>query len=342
MAKVSSIISYEGSHLSTRYDFIGKIGEGSFRCVFKAIIKYSGEVIAIKVLKDRNASGKSIHECLNLREVKALFRLRHPNIIKLKELVREDDYLCMVFEYMDHSLEHVITRRKEAGMFYFSDTEIRNHCFQIVKGLHHMHSRGYFHRDLKPDNLLLKDEQLKIADLGSAREISGDAPYTEYVTTRWYRAPEVLLMGGHYGSAVDMWALGAILAEMYLLRPIFPGKHAADQIYRICSIMGTPGENSSPFVHQLAKAAGYQFPDFFRVPLSALISWASEDAIDLMESLLSWDPDKRPTAMEALQHAFFKPCHEASAPCFPKFTMNQHCSKAPAKFFGPAPLVIID
>lgn len=113
--------------------------------------------------------------------------------------------------------------------------------YQILQGLNFMHKHGFFHRDIKPENLLCNGPELiKIADFGLAREIRSRPPYTDYVSTRWYRAPEVLLRSTNYSSPVDIWAVGCIMAELYTLQPLFPGRSEVDQIFRICSILGTP------------------------------------------------------------------------------------------------------
>lgn len=112
---------------------------------------------------------------------------------------------------------------------------------QILQGLHFIHKHGFFHRDIKPENLLCNGPELiKIADFGLAREIRSRPPYTDYVSTRWYRAPEVLLRSTKYSSPVDVWAVGCIMAELYTLQPIFPGRSEVDQIFRICTVLGTP------------------------------------------------------------------------------------------------------
>ncbi|KAK2995064.1 hypothetical protein RJ640_024522 [Escallonia rubra] len=246
----------------------------------------------------------SWEECINLREVKSLRKMNHPNIVKLKEVIRENDILYFVFEYMECNLYQLI---KDRGKL-FSEAEVRNWCFQVFQGLAYMHQRGYFHRDLKPENLLVSKDLIKIADFGLAREISSQPPYTEYVSTRWYRAPEVLLQSPTYGSAVDMWAMGAIMAELFTLRPLFPGSSEADEIYKICSVIGSPSESEWVEGHVLANAINYQFPQLAGVHLSALVPSASKDAISLITSLCSWDPCKRPTAVEVLQHPFFQSC----------------------------------
>ncbi|KAM7271929.1 hypothetical protein ACFE04_031143 [Oxalis oulophora] len=257
------------------YKLLGKIGSGSYGVVYKAIHNVSGDTVAIKKLKYHCGS---LNQSLNLREVKFLRKFKHPNIIKLRELFQDKhQQLFMVFEYMDCNLSQVMARK---GRFPLSEEAIKHWCFQLFFGLSYMHDSGCFHRDLKPDNLLLNDNDnvIKIADLGLARDINSAAPYTEYTTTRWYRAPEVLLLSGIYGPEIDMWAMGAIMAELYNLRPLFPGKISAV----LCCF--TPCDNT-----------------FCRS--------ASSDALSLIGALLSWDPSNRPTALEALRHPFFSGYH---------------------------------
>ncbi|XP_068649779.1 cyclin-dependent kinase F-4-like [Aristolochia californica] len=285
-----------------RYKVIKEVGDGTFGSVWRAMNKQTGEIVAIKKMKRKYYSWE---ECMNLREVKSLRKMNHPNIVKLKEVIRENDILYFVFEYMECNLYQLM---KDRGKL-FSEAEVRNWCFQVFQALAYMHQRGYFHRDLKPENLLVTRDVIKIADFGLAREVTSEPPYTEYVSTRWYRAPEVLLQASIYGSAVDMWAMGAIMSELFTLRPLFPGSNEADEIYKICSVIGSPDQNSWAEGLQLANGIQYQFPQFASVHLSILIPSASEDAISLISSLCTWDPTKRPTAAEALQHPFFQLCY---------------------------------
>ncbi|KAG6532785.1 hypothetical protein ZIOFF_006638 [Zingiber officinale] len=157
------------------------------------------------------------------------------------------------------------------------------------------------------ENLLVTKDLVKIADFGLAREILSKPPFTGYVSTRWYRAPELLLHSSVYNSAVDMWAMGAIMAELFTLHPLFPGSSEADQLCKICSAIGSPNSDSWSEGLQFAAAMNYQFPQFAGVPVSVIHS-ASKEAVDLISTLCSWDPRKRLTAVEVLQHSFFKPC----------------------------------
>ncbi|KAK9144702.1 hypothetical protein Sjap_004605 [Stephania japonica] len=173
------------------YEPLEVLGEGSYGCVWKAVNKHSGDIVAIKKLKDK-FNCLSWKECMNLREVKALRGVGdHPNIVKLKQLIVEDNILYLVMECMDMTLTQFMKKRVKK---YADSDEVRGVAIQLFQALAQMHQKGYFHRDLKPDNILVYDDAVKVADLGMAREVStyGDEMYTKYVTTFWYRAPEFL------------------------------------------------------------------------------------------------------------------------------------------------------
>jgi serine/threonine protein kinase len=191
----------------------------------------------------------------------------HPNIIPLYDsfLLPESKELYFVFEPMEGHLYQLIKSRH--GRRPFAGGLVASIFRQIVEGLHHVHASGYFHRDMKPENILVTTtghhsypnlspisspdappEQdvkvlVKLADFGLARETRSKPPYTEYVSTRWYRAPEVLLKSRDYSNPVDMWALGTIMAELVNLRPLFPGKKEADQLFKIVEVLGDPCQN---------------------------------------------------------------------------------------------------
>ena len=166
----------------------------------------------------------SWEECMALREIKSLRKLSQPNIVKLKEVIRVNDDLYFVFEYMEMNIyEQMKSRSKD-----FPEKDVKCIMYQTILGLAYMHKHGFFHRDMKPENLLSKGEVVKIADFGLAREIRSRPPFTDYVSTRWYRAPEILLRSTNYNSPVDLFACGAIMAELYMLRPLFPGNNETD------------------------------------------------------------------------------------------------------------------
>ncbi|KAI3839255.1 hypothetical protein MKW92_039854 [Papaver armeniacum] len=289
-----------------RYNFIKKVGEGAFGSVCQALDTQTGEIVAIKTMKQKY---NSLEECLNLPEVKSLRKMKkHKNIVQLKEILIENNILYCVFEYLECDLYQLMKQRANP----FSEDQIRDWFFQVFQALAYMHQcAGYFHQDLKPENLLVtKDERtIKVADFGLAREISSQPPYTDYVSTRWYRAPEVLLKSSSYSPAVDMWAMGAILAELFTRSPLFPGTTEADELHKICDVIGSPNQESWAKGLQIAKSIGFQFPQLPGVPdLKRLIPSASDAALSLIKLLCSWDPSKRPTAQEALQHPFFRSC----------------------------------
>lgn len=243
---------------------------------------------------------------MNLREVKSLKKLNHANIVKLKEVIRENDHLYFIFEYMKENLYQLIKERNKL----FPESAIRNIMYQILQGLAFIHKHGFFHRDLKPENLLcMGPELVKIADFGLAREIRSRPPYTDYVSTRWYRAPEVLLRSTNYSSPIDVWAVGCIMAEVYTLRPLFPGASEIDTIFKICQVLGTPKKTDWPEGYQLSSAMNFIWPQCIPNNLKTLIPNASSEAIQLLRDLLQWDPKKRPTASQALRYPYFQIGH---------------------------------
>lgn len=283
-----------------RYIQLDQLGDGTYGSVVLGQRIDTGEKVAIKRMKRKYFSWE---EAMNLREVKSLQKLSHANVVKLKEVIRENDTLYFVFEYMKENLYQLMKDRQKP----FPESDVRNILYQVLQGLAFMHRHGFFHRDMKPENLLCMGPDLvKIADFGLAREIRSRPPFTDYVSTRWYRAPEVLLHSTNYNSPIDLWAVGCIMAELYLLRPLFPGNSEMDQIFKICSYLGTPDKNEWPQGYQLASSMNFKFPQFSRTPLSTLIPSASKDGIQLLDLFLMWPPSKRPTAQQALRYPYFQ------------------------------------
>ncbi|THD19162.1 Serine/Threonine-protein kinase ICK [Fasciola hepatica] len=284
-----------------RYTLIKQLGDGTYGSVLLATCVETKEKVAIKKMKKKFYSWD---ECLNLREVKTLKRLNHPNIVKLHEVIRENDELFFVFEYMKENLYEMIKRSSK----FFSEETIRNIMWQVLDGLSFMHRQGFFHRDMKPENLLCNGpDTVKLADFGLAREIRSQPPYTDYVSTRWYRAPEVLLRSTSYNSPIDLFAVGCIMAELYTFRPLFPGSSEIDMIFKICSVLGTPNKAEWPEGYQLAAAMNFRFPQCSPSCLRSLIPNANREAIQLITDLISWNPKRRPTAREALRRSYFTP-----------------------------------
>jgi len=281
------------------------MGDGTFGVVSKAVNIHTGEIVAIKRMKKKFLSWE---ECMALREIKSLKKLTHHNIIKLKEVIRVNDILHMVFEFAESNLYQLMKSRSDP----LPESEIQSLIYQTLLGVAFIHKNGFFHRDLKPENLLINSSPtgpvnhiIKICDFGQAREIRSTPPYTEYISTRWYRAPECLLRSTVYSSPMDIFGIGCIMAELYLGRPLFPGTSENDQLFKICSVLGTPTQQTWPDGLRLGLKIGYQFPSFVSTPLSSLIPSASKEAIDLMTKMLQFDPQKRITAAHALSHPYF-------------------------------------
>ena len=211
-----------------------------------------------------------------LREIKSLRKFNHPHIVKLKEVLRQNDSdLYFVFEFMGQNVYQLMkesppvksSNPSVGGVLSgLSAERVRSIMWQTLSGLAYMHKQGFFHRDMKPENLLVQGEWVKLADMGLAREIRSRPPYTDYVSTRWYRAPEILLRSTNYNSPVDIFACGAIMAELFLLRPLFPGNNESDQIYKTCAVLGSPTQEQWPEGYTLARKIGFTFPKF--VPTS--------------------------------------------------------------------------
>jgi len=282
-----------------RYKVIKQLGDGTYGSVWKAQNRQTNETVAIKKMKRKFYSWE---ECMALREVKSLRKLNHPHVIKLKEVIRENDELYFVFEFMEVNLYQCIKDRDK----YFPESRIRNWLYQIMQSIAYVHKQGFFHRDLKPENLLVTKDTVKLADFGLAREVRSRPPYTDYVSTRWYRAPEVLLRSPYYSSPIDIFAVGAIAAELFTLRPLFPGTSEQDELYKFASVLGTPTKESWPDGLKLANQMNFRFPHFAPTPLASLIPNASPEAIDFITACLQWDPARRPTSVQALQMPFFQ------------------------------------
>lgn len=281
-----------------KYKVLEELGDGTCGSVYRAINMETSEIVAVKKMKRKFYSWE---DCMNLREVKSLCKLNHPNIIKLKEIVRENNELFFIFDFMEYNLYQIMRGKKKP----FSEEEIRAFMSQVLQGLSHMHRNGYFHRDLKPENLLVTGDVIKIADFGLAREVSSIPPFTDYVATRWYRAPEVLLQSSKYTPAVDMWAVGAVVAELFTMCPIFPGESEIDQLYKICCVLGTPDWTTFPEAKNISLLFSISYSEIMPANLADIIPNASLEALDLIKQLCFWDPLRRPTADQCLLHPFF-------------------------------------
>lgn len=288
------------------YDLLSILGVGSFGTVYKARHKQTSIIYAIKKF---NKKYFSIDKCKELREVKSLSKLKHVNIIKLEDIILEDNTLFLVFELMTKNIyEHISSSS-------LKEKEVKSIVFQILSGLNYMHRLGYFHRDLKPENILINHENIiKIADFGLAREIRSIPPYTQYVSTRWYRSPECLLEANNYSYPVDIWAIGCITIELLSGNPIFPGNNQKDTLMKIVTLLGIPPKGGE--IDKLSRKIDFKFPKITANIVQEISNFlpanTSQDAISFILEILKWEPNERPTASILLNHSFFQDINEDS------------------------------
>lgn len=299
-----------------KYEVLGVVGEGAYGVVLKCRNKESGEVVAIKKFKE--SEDDEILRKTTLREVKILRMLKHNNIVSLKEAFKRKSKLYLVFEYVDKNLLEVL-EEQPSGL----DPEVvRAYIYQLVLAIHWCHSNSVIHRDIKPENLLinLRTRTLKLCDFGFARVIArNNEELTDYVATRWYRAPELLLGSANYSFGVDMWAIGCILGEVSNGQPLFPGDSEVDQLYIIQKVLGplTP-EHQEMFMFN-PRFAGLKFPDMSKPETlqKKYVGVLSKRALNIMKWLLGMEPNDRPTAEQCLQHNYFEGMDRKFAEQFP-------------------------
>ncbi|KAM8921193.1 MAPK/MAK/MRK overlapping kinase [Pelodytes ibericus] len=283
-----------------RYKTIGKIGEGTFSEVLKAQSLKDGNYYACKMMKQHF---KNTEQANNLREVQALRRLSpHPNILILHEVVfdRKSGSLALVCELMDMNIYELIKGRRQP----LPENKIRKYMFQLCKSLEHIHRNGIFHRDVKPENILIKNDILKLGDFGSCRSVFSKQPYTEYISTRWYRAPECLLTDGFYSYKMDIWSAGCVFFEISSLRPLFPGSNELDQISKIHEVLGTPASAVLRKFKQ-SRAMNFDFPSKRGTGIPRLLPGICPECLSLMCAMLEYDPDQRISASQTLKHSYF-------------------------------------
>ncbi|XP_072458676.1 mitogen-activated protein kinase 15 isoform X2 [Notamacropus eugenii] len=301
-------------HVSQRYHIKRRLGKGAYGIVWKAVDRRTGEIVAIKKIFDafRNKTDaqRTFREIMFLQEFD-----NHPNIIGLLNVIRaeNDRDIYLVFESMDTDLHSVIRKGnllKDIHKCYI--------LYQLLRATKFIHSGNVIHRDQKPSNVLLDaDCCVKLCDFGLARSLSqlheepGNPALTEYVATRWYRAPEILLSSHRYTQGVDMWSLGCILGEMLLGRPLFPGTSTLNQLELILAAI--PAPNKEDF---LAIGSDYSASVLQRMGSRQLLTLDSRlppstppEALDLLQRLLVFDPEKRLTADEALRHPYVRRFH---------------------------------
>ncbi|CAD6251902.1 unnamed protein product [Miscanthus lutarioriparius] len=321
--------------IDTKYVPIKPIGRGAYGIVCSSINRETNEKVAIK--KIHNVFDNRVDALRTLRELKLLRHLRHENVIALKDIMmpihrRSFKDVYLVYELMDTDLHQIIKSPQGLSNDHcqyflfqvilgslFAILNVLFHIYvvqQLLRGLKYLHSAEILHRDLKPGNLLVNANcDLKICDFGLARTNSSKGQFmTEYVVTRWYRAPELLLCCDNYGTSIDVWSVGCIFAELLGRKPIFPGTECLNQLKLIVNVLGTMSEADLEFIDN-PKARRYikSLPYTPGVPLASMYPHAHPLAIDLLQKMLIVDPTKRISVTEALEHPYMSPLYDPSA-----------------------------
>lgn len=302
--------------IPTRYSLIRPIGHGAYGVVISALDKETGEKVAIK--KISRAFEDPVDAKRILREIKLMKKFNHENVIRIIDIIppppttEEFDDVYIVQDLMETDLHRIIYSKQPLTIDH-----IQYFVYQILRGLKYIHSANVLHRDLKPSNLLLKSNcDLKICDFGLARGVEDEQSggLTEYVVTRWYRAPEIMLACQEYTSAIDMWSVGCIFAELLARSPLFPGEDYIAQLRLICDKLGRPSEKDLDFVtSERAKRFMNSLPN---KPPSSLAEMFhnhrdEKDALDLVKKMLEIHPKKRISVDKALEHPFLDSLHNS-------------------------------
>ncbi|KAL7814914.1 protein kinase [Trichoderma aethiopicum] len=311
------------------YDKLNDIEEGTYGFVARATEIASGRVVALKRLKLEPGDPNGL-PVTGLREIQILKKCRHRNIVAMEEVVvgndlsKPDNSIFLVLEFVEHDLKSILQDMPEP----FLSSEVKRLLLQLTAGVSYLHQNYILHRDLKTSNLLLSNRGLlKIADFGMARHVGDPRPkLTQLVVTLWYRAPELLLGARDYAAAVDMWSVGCIMGELITREPLLQGSNEVDQISKVFELCGVPTDDSWPSFRRLPNARSLRLPKQTPPQASGSVIRARFPSLttagaSLLSSLLSLDPDRRPSAAEMLDHEYFrqdpKPKPESLFPTFP-------------------------
>jgi serine/threonine protein kinase len=293
------------------YKKLNRIGEGTYGYVYRAIRRTTGEVFALKriILHHEQQDGFPL---TSIREVKTLKRCQHPHIVSLYDVVvgSNRDAVFLLFEYCEHDLSELVKAMKHP----FKESEIKRLMLQLLSAVEYMHKNWIVHRDIKPSNLLYNNRgQLKIADFGLARTISRpmNSELTLVVVTLWYRAPELLFGSDNYSFGIDIWSVGCIFGELLAHDVLFPGTNELDQLQAIFGLLGSPHGRIWPEIVSLpvvTKGVINLDREYQRHPFNRLVEkmkYISTEGLELLNALLTYNPQIRTTARDALRHDYF-------------------------------------
>ncbi|KAL9870878.1 cyclin-dependent kinase 6 isoform 1-T4 [Geothlypis trichas] len=289
-----------------QYECVAEIGEGAYGKVFKARdLKNGGRFVALKRVRVQTSEeGMPLSTIREVAVLRHLETFEHPNVVRLFDVCTmsrtdRETKLTLVFEHVDQDLTTYLDKVPEPGV----PTEtIKDMMLQLFRGLDFLHSHRVVHRDLKPQNILVTSNgQIKLADFGLARIYSFQMALTSVVVTLWYRAPEVLLQSS-YATAVDLWSVGCIFAEMFRRKPLFRGNSDVDQLGKIFDVIGLPEEEDWPNDVALPRNAFTSRP---AQPIEKFVPDIDEVGKDLLLKCLAFNPAKRISAYVALSHPYF-------------------------------------
>lgn len=287
------------------YERLNQIEEGSYGVVFRARDKQTGDIVALKKLKlDEEKNGFPITA---LREVYALMSCRHENVVSVRDVVVGDTLtqVFVVMDFIEHDLKSLLTVMPSP----FLQSEIKTLMMQLLSAVNHCHRNWILHRDLKTSNLLMNNRgTIKVADFGLARRYGdpvGVGGMTQLVVTLWYRAPEILLGATTYSTAVDMWSVGCIFAELLLKEPLFQAHGELELLSMIFKLLGAPTNNSWPDYSSLPLAKTISLPSPQPHQFRQKFQYLTSAGLDLLMSLLTYDPARRISAEDAFEHPYF-------------------------------------
>ncbi|CAL6057661.1 Kinase [Hexamita inflata] len=308
-----------------KYEILGNSGEGAYGVVLKCRNKETNSLVAIKKFKDLDDPEDLNFRKTTLREIKLLKNAIHPNIVRLLEAFKRKQRLYLVFEYCDSTILEMLEKSNGIQM-----DEVRTLTFQIIRSVDFLHSNHIIHRDLKPENLLVLNTTIqkqpakvvKLCDFGFARHVNAPGAakdyqpqdLTDYVATRWYRAPELLLNATDYNASVDVWAIALIIVEMITSQPLFPGDSDVDQLYLIQKVLGNMTRKQMEKFLRNPKFIGIKMPDLHgRVEglekrLQSKIK--DKNLLFMLENMLKMEPSERWTCAQCLASEWFDPCRK--------------------------------